>query len=155
MSVYESSPIGPLTIVTEAGGIAGLRFGGQPGAPAAAGAVREQLDAYFARELRAFDLPLVLRGSEHQLAVWAALRDIPWGETRSYGEITSAAGRPADDVRAVAATIGRTPIPIIVPCHRVIGADGSLTGYGGGLDRKRTLLELESPVMSLLQARIS
>jgi methylated-DNA-[protein]-cysteine S-methyltransferase len=149
-SVYASSPIGPLTIVTEDEAITGLRFGGDAAAPDAEGAVREQLDAYFARELRAFDLPLDLRGGDEQLAVWSALRDIPWGETRSYGEITRAAGRPLEDVRAVAATIGRTPVPIIVPCHRVIGADGSLTGYGGGLDRKRTLLELESPVMSLL-----
>jgi methylated-DNA-[protein]-cysteine S-methyltransferase len=149
-SVYPHSPIGPLTIFTEPGGITGLAFGGRPGAPAATGPVTEQLDAYFARELRAFDLPLVIRGSDEQRAVWAALREIPWGETRSYGEITLAAGRPMTDVRVVAATIGRTPIPVIVPCHRVIGADGSLTGYGGGLDRKRTLLELESPVLSLL-----
>jgi methylated-DNA-[protein]-cysteine S-methyltransferase len=149
--VYPESPVGPLTIVTDGDAIAALRFGGEPGAPDVEGAVREQLDAYFARELRAFDLPLAVRGTDEQLAVWAALREIPWGETRTYGEITRAAGRPTEDVRAVAATIGRTPIPIIIPCHRVIGADGSLTGYGGGLDRKRTLLELESPVMSLLQ----
>ena len=149
-TVYRDSPIGPLTLVEEPAGLCGLRFGAEPGLSAAAGPVAEQLDAYFAGELRAFDLPLVLRGSESQLAIWNALREIPYGETRSYGEITRRVGRPLTDARAVAATIGRTPIPIVVPCHRVIGADGSLTGYGGGLDRKRTLLELESPVLSLL-----
>jgi methylated-DNA-[protein]-cysteine S-methyltransferase len=147
-TVYES-PIGALTILAEAGVITGLRFSGTPGAPTASGAVREQLDAYFAGELRAFDLPLELRGTDSQLAVWEHLRTIPYGETESYGEVTRAVGRGLEDVRAVAGTIGRTPIPIIVPCHRVIGADGSLTGYGGGLDRKRHLLDLESPALTL------
>jgi methylated-DNA-[protein]-cysteine S-methyltransferase len=149
-TVYPESPIGPLSLHTEPAGLSGLRFGAEPGLPAATGAIAEQLDEYFAGERHAFDLPLVLRGSDFQLAVWNALREIPYGETRSYGEITRRIGRPLADVRAVAGTIGRTPIPIIVPCHRVIGADGSLTGYGGGLDRKRTLLDLESPVLSLL-----
>jgi methylated-DNA-[protein]-cysteine S-methyltransferase len=150
-SVYASPLIGPLTVLTEPEGICGLRFGARVGdAPAADGAVAEQLDAYFAGELRAFDLPLLLRGTDAQLAVWAALREIAYGETATYGEITRAVGRGLEDVRAVAATIGRTPVPIIVPCHRVIGADGSLTGYGGGLHRKRALLDLESPVLSLL-----
>jgi methylated-DNA-[protein]-cysteine S-methyltransferase len=148
-SVYDS-PVGALTIVTDADALVGLRFGGDAGAPAAAGPVAAQLAEYFAGDRRVFDLPLELRGSDSQLAVWNALREIPYGETRTYGAITRAVGRGPEDVRAVAATIGRTPIPIIVPCHRVIGADGSLTGYGGGLDRKRALLDLESPVMSLL-----
>jgi methylated-DNA-[protein]-cysteine S-methyltransferase len=150
LPVVYDSPIGPLSITYDGDVLVGLRFGGTAGAPAAGGAVREQLDAYFAGELRAFDLPLELRGSASQIAVWEHLRTIGYGETESYGEVTRAVGRGLVDVRAVAGTIGRTPIPIIVPCHRVIGADGSLTGYGGGLDRKRHLLELESPVMTLL-----
>jgi methylated-DNA-[protein]-cysteine S-methyltransferase len=149
-SVYGDSPIGPLTILEEPAGLCGLRFGAEPGSPAATGPVAEQLAAYFAGELRAFDLPVVLRGSESELAVWDALRSIPYGSTTTYGDITRRVGRSLSDVRAVAATIGRTPVPIVVPCHRVIGADGSLTGYGGGLHRKRTLLDLESPVLSLL-----
>jgi methylated-DNA-[protein]-cysteine S-methyltransferase len=149
-TVYPESPIGPLTLHQEPGGLCALRFGAERGLPAATGPAAEQLDEYFAGARRAFDLPLVLRGSELQLAVWAALREIPYGETTTYGEITRRIGRPLADVRAVAATIGRTPVPIVVPCHRVIGADGSLTGYGGGLHRKRALLDLESPVLSLL-----
>jgi methylated-DNA-[protein]-cysteine S-methyltransferase len=149
-TVFSDSPIGPLTLSTEPGGLAGLRFGAERGLPAATGPVAEQLDAYFAGECRAFDLPLVVRGSEFELAVWAALREIPYGTTTTYGEITRRIDRPLTAVRAVAATIGRTPIPIVIPCHRVIGADGSLTGYGGGLRRKRTLLDLESPVLTLL-----
>src|SRR5215207_3742601 len=103
----------------------------------------EQLGAYFAGELTDFDLPLAPSGSAFQLRVWAALTQIPYGETRSYGEIASTVGRP-DAFRAVGATNGRNPIAVVVPCHRVIGSDGSLIGYGGGLDRKRILLELEA-----------
>jgi methylated-DNA-[protein]-cysteine S-methyltransferase len=102
-----------------------------------------QLDAYFAGELTEFDLPLAPRGSAFQLSVWSALRDIPYGTTRSYGQIAAAIGRP-DAVRAVGATNGRNPIAVVIPCHRVIGADGSLVGYGGGLGRKSQLLELEA-----------
>jgi methylated-DNA-[protein]-cysteine S-methyltransferase len=102
-----------------------------------------QLDAYFAGELTEFDLPLAAHGSEFQLQVWAALRTIPYGQTASYGEIARAVGQP-DSARAVGAANGRNPISIIVPCHRVIGASGALTGYGGGLERKRRLLALES-----------
>jgi methylated-DNA-[protein]-cysteine S-methyltransferase len=105
--------------------------------------VATQLGAYFAGELTDFDLPLAPRGSEFQLSVWNALLQIPYGETASYGEIATAVGRP-DAVRAVGATNGRNPIAVIIPCHRVIGADGMLVGYGGGLDRKRLLLELEA-----------
>jgi methylated-DNA-[protein]-cysteine S-methyltransferase len=102
-----------------------------------------QLASYFAGELTEFDLPLAPAGSGFQLAVWAALTRIPYGETASYGEIAAEVGRP-DAVRAVGATNGRNPIAVIVPCHRVIGADGTLVGYGGGLPRKRLLLELEA-----------
>ena len=102
-----------------------------------------QLAAYFAGDLDRFDVPLDFRGTEFQKNVWAALLAIPFGETRSYAAIARAIGRPAA-VRAVGAANGRNPISIIAPCHRVIGADGSLTGFAGGLDAKRYLLELES-----------
>jgi len=102
----------------------------------------EQLRAYFDGSLREFDLLLDLAGTEFQTTVWTALLGVPWGETTSYSEIARRIGRPSA-VRAVGAANGRNPIPIIVPCHRVVGADGSLTGYGGGLDAKRWLLAHE------------
>lgn len=101
-----------------------------------------QLGAYFAGELKTFDLPLLPQGTGFQQKVWAGLREIPYGETRSYGELARALGRPAAS-RAVGAANGRNPLPIVVPCHRVIGSDGSLTGFGGGLPVKRALLDLE------------
>lgn len=101
-----------------------------------------QLSAYFAGELREFDLPLAPAGTPFQLAVWSALRAIPYGETASYGQLAAAVGRPAA-ARAVGAANGRNPLAIVVPCHRVIGAAGALTGYAGGVERKRALLELE------------
>jgi methylated-DNA-[protein]-cysteine S-methyltransferase len=103
----------------------------------------EQLNAYFAGELTTFDLELDLRGTEFQRRVWQALLTIPFGETRSYGEVAEQIGAPGA-ARAVGLANGHNPIAIIVPCHRVIGASGSLTGYGGGLDRKRSLLALEA-----------
>ena len=109
---------------------------------------REQLGQYFRGERRDFDLPIQLDGNRFELSVWSALRSIPYGETASYGEIARALGHP-DAPRAVGAANGRNPVAIIVPCHRVIGADGSLTGYGGGLERKRFLLELEAGVLPL------
>ena len=146
-TTYES-PVGPLTIESGARGLTALGFPGRAEPPAEerddaalAGVVR-QLDEYFAGERTAFDLDVDLRGTEFQLAVWARLRAIPFGETVTYGQIAAELGKP-ERVRAVGSTVGRTPVPIVVPCHRVIGADGSLTGYGGGLDRKRALLELE------------
>ena len=102
----------------------------------------EQLESYFAGELFDFDLELDLVGTTFQRAVWQALLTIPYGETRSYGEIAAQIGSPTAS-RAVGLANGHNPIGIIVPCHRVIGANGSLTGYGGGLDRKRALLALE------------
>ncbi len=101
-----------------------------------------QLTAYFAGELTDFDLPLAPRGTDFQLRVWAALRTIPYGQTTSYGELAAQLGNPGAS-RAVGLANGRNPIAIIVPCHRVIGSDGGLTGYGGGLDRKRWLLDHE------------
>ena len=103
---------------------------------------RSQLLAYFAGELRSFDLELIPVGSPFQLAVWQALKAIPYGATMSYGELASRIGRPAAS-RAVGAANGANPIPIIVPCHRVIGASGALTGFGGGIDTKRWLLAHE------------
>lgn len=110
--------------------------------PDAFGDVVEQIEAYFAGELVEFDVELSLEGTEFQRAVWAGLLDIPYGETWSYGQLADHIGRPTA-VRAVGLANGRNPVSIIVPCHRVIGADGSLTGYGGGIERKRALLELE------------
>ncbi len=102
-----------------------------------------QLREYFAGERRAFDLPLRLAGTEFQVSVLEALQKIPYGETTSYGEIARRIGRPKA-VRAVGAANGRNPIPIVVPCHRVIGSTGDLTGFGGGLDTKEALLRLEA-----------
>jgi methylated-DNA-[protein]-cysteine S-methyltransferase len=104
--------------------------------------VGEQLDGYFAGTRTEFDVPLALDGSPFQVEVWTVLRAIPYGETSSYAEIARVVGRPSA-IRAVGAANGRNPISIIVPCHRVIGADGSLTGYGWGVERKAWLLQLE------------
>jgi methylated-DNA-[protein]-cysteine S-methyltransferase len=105
--------------------------------------VRSQLAEYFAGERKEFDLPLSLSGTEFQVAVLEALQKIPYGETRSYGAVAKQIGRPKA-MRAVGAANGRNPIPIIVPCHRVIGTSGDLTGFGGGLDTKAALLRLEA-----------
>ena len=107
-----------------------------------------QLAEYFAGRRTTFDVPLTLAGSPFQQRVWRALRDIPYGETSSYGAIARRLGVPSA-ARAVGVANGQNPVCVIVPCHRVIGADGSLTGYGGGLDRKRLLLELEAGVLSI------
>lgn len=106
------------------------------------GAVADELEAYFAGRLRAFRTPVAPDGTPFQRRVWEALREIPYGETMSYGELSRRIGRP-DAVRAVGAANGANPIAIIIPCHRVVGANGSLTGFGGGLDVKRALLALE------------
>jgi methylated-DNA-[protein]-cysteine S-methyltransferase len=146
--IYES-PLGPLTLVGGPACLSGLWFPERTGPmdgrdrdPGALSPVTAQLDEYFAGERRAFDVKLDLHGTAFQQRVWEALRQIPYGSTIAYGELARRVGRP-DSVRAVAAAVGRTPVPIIVPCHRVVGADGSLTGYGGGLPRKRALLALE------------
>ena len=106
-------------------------------------AAREELLAYFAGERRDFDLPLAPAGTDFQRAVWEALRAIPYGQTRTYGEIAAAVGRPKA-VRAVGQANHVNPLPIFIPCHRVVGKGGALTGYAGGLDLKRALLALES-----------
>jgi methylated-DNA-[protein]-cysteine S-methyltransferase len=110
--------------------------------PAPLAGVVEQLRAYFAGELAVFDLPVALGGAGFQRQVWELLADIPYGHTTTYGELAARLGRPSAS-RAVGMANGRNPIPIVLPCHRVIGASGALTGYGGGLDRKRLLLDLE------------
>ncbi len=114
-----------------------------PRGPTAFAEPIDQLERYFAGELHEFDLALAPEGGEFDLAVWEELNRIPYGQTTSYGAVAAAIGH-ADSPRAVGAANGRNPIPIVVPCHRVIGADGRLVGYGGGLDTKRALLELES-----------
>lgn len=153
------SPIGPLTLVARDGALTGLymQVRGHEPSPAALGepagtdadpVLAEascQLKAYFAGQLTDFDLPLALDGTEFQQTVWAGLRQIPYGETISYGELATRIGQPSAS-RAVGLANGRNPVSIVVPCHRVIGASGSLTGYGGGLDRKRFLLSLEQRV---------
>jgi methylated-DNA-[protein]-cysteine S-methyltransferase len=151
-TVYES-PIGPLTLRGGERGLYALHFPGR-GEP-----LREddhdpplftdavaQLEEYFAGSRERFDLPLDLHGTEFQQSVWAALLEIPCGTTTTYGALARSLGR-LDRVRAVGAAIGRTPVPIIVPCHRVVGSDGSLTGYGGGLQRKAALLDHERRVV--------
>jgi len=112
-------------------------------------AAREQLEEYFAGERKNFDLPLHLSGTEFQVQVLRELQRIPYGETTSYGDIAERIGRPKA-MRAVGAANGRNPIPIIVPCHRVIGSSGDLTGFGGGLDTKEALLRLEAENSDLL-----
>jgi methylated-DNA-[protein]-cysteine S-methyltransferase len=106
-----------------------------------------QLRAYFDRDLRGFDLPLAPAGSDFQKSVWAQLLRIGYGDTASYGEIAKRLGRTNAASRAVGLANGSNPIPIVIPCHRVIGADGTLTGYAGGIERKQTLLELEQDAL--------
>lgn len=145
------SPVGPLTLVSDGAALTGVFFAKQKhgAAPAEAtkpdriiDAARKQLDSYFAGRRTGFDLPLKPTGTAFQTRVWAALTKIPYGETKSYGAIAAGIGSPKA-VRAVGAANGRNPIPIIIPCHRVIGADGTLTGFGGGMERKAWLLDLE------------
>jgi methylated-DNA-[protein]-cysteine S-methyltransferase len=146
--VYES-PLGPVTLRTRPGGLFGVSFPGRHGVPAgstrdpvALAPVAAQLEEYFGGERRAFDLPLDLTGSAFQQRVWRQLQEIPYGSTMTYTQLAESVGRP-DIVRGVAAVVGQTPAPIVVPCHRVVAADGSLTGYRGGLERKAALLDLE------------
>jgi methylated-DNA-[protein]-cysteine S-methyltransferase len=146
------SPVGPLTLVAADGVLVGLYLDRQRYRPPAetfgepdAALFTEaagQLRAYFAGQLTEFDLPMTLRGTPFQRSVWAALATIPYGETVSYGQLADQIGRPTA-ARAVGLANGRNPISIIVPCHRVVGCGGDLTGYGGGLERKQHLLAFE------------
>ena len=147
-TIFES-PFGPLTLLAGDGGLSRLYFPGR--APVfddasdsdreRLGIAIEQLDQYFAGERTVFELPLDYAGTPFQRSVWNELRGIPYGTTTTYGAL---ARRLGAQPRAVGAAVGATPIPIIIPCHRVIGTDGSLTGYGGGLPRKRALLDFEA-----------
>jgi len=153
------SPVGPLLLVGDVDALRMVRFErGKKLSEISAGwkldtklfaeALR-QLQAYFDGKLKEFDLPLSLEGTEFQLRVWNSLRTIPYGETISYAELAQRVGQPKA-VRAVGLANGSNPIPIIIPCHRVIGSDGNLTGFGGGLAAKKKLLDLESRQLSLL-----
>lgn len=113
-------------------------------------AARRELDQYFAGSRKVFDLPLAPKGTSFQRAVWNAIAQVPWGETLTYAELASRAGHPGS-ARAAGAATGRNPLSIIVPCHRIVGSNGSLTGYAGGLDRKQKLLALERPLFALAQ----
>jgi methylated-DNA-[protein]-cysteine S-methyltransferase len=146
------SPVGTLTLTAVDGRLTGLHMDGQRHAPTSSedwerdddglAAVVDQLEAYFAGSRETFDVPLDLQGTDFQRRVWAGLLEIPYGETMSYGELARRVARPGAS-RAVGLANGRNRVAIIVPCHRVIGADGTLTGYGGGLDRKVWLLDHE------------
>jgi len=151
------SPVGPLLLAADESGLRLVEFD-SPRHPVRRGSdweateddailreTRAQLDDYFAGTRRTFDLPLSPQGTEFQLDVWQALRAIPYGETISYAQLAARIGKPSA-VRAVGAANGRNPLPIVVPCHRVIGADGTLTGFGGGLPTKHFLLTLEGAI---------
>jgi methylated-DNA-[protein]-cysteine S-methyltransferase len=155
-----ASVVGPLTLVADDGAIVGLYMDlqrhrpddDQLGEPERHGraaepfkAAADQLDAYFAGALTRFTLPLAPRGSPFQQRVWAGLQDIAYAKTASYGELAERIGSPGA-ARAVGLANGKNPIGIVIPCHRVVGSDGNLTGYGGGLDRKKQLLDLELAV---------
>jgi methylated-DNA-[protein]-cysteine S-methyltransferase len=152
-SAVVDTPIGPLGLVATDTALQSLLFGGRRIRPEGSSPVLDeaasQLDAYFAGALVAFDLPLELNGSEFQRSCWLALASIPYGQTVSYGEQARRLGLGNDAARAVGAANGQNPLPIVLPCHRVIGADGSLTGFGGGLDVKRFLLEHEGALLPL------
>jgi methylated-DNA-[protein]-cysteine S-methyltransferase len=148
------SPIDPITLLTDGTHLTGLYMAGADGVPElnpewvegsdvpVLQQAREQLTAYFDGDLECFDLPLAAAGTDFQLRVWAALRDIPYGETISYGTLASRIGN-SNASRAVGLANGKNPISIIVPCHRVIGSSGKLVGFGGGLNRKSWLLNHE------------
>ena len=154
------SPIGELTLVGDEHGLAGLymesqRYGPKRDPawrhdPEALADAAEQLEQYFGGERTEFDLALAPRGTEFQLRVWGLLRDIPFGETTTYGALAQRLGNPRT-VRAVGLANGRNPISIVVPCHRVVGSTGALTGYGGGMERKRMLLDLERGALPLVR----
>ena len=150
-SVVTASPIGRLELVEAGGALVAIHFDapadGSPdhergGSPLLAEA-RRQLAAYFAGDLRVFDLPVRPVGTDFQRRVWEVLASVPWGTTTTYGAIAARLGLPPGASRAVGAANGANPIPVVLPCHRVIGSDGTLTGYAGGLERKALLLRLE------------
>jgi methylated-DNA-[protein]-cysteine S-methyltransferase len=145
------SPIGRLELVEEGGALVAIHFDapadGSPrherGGSAVLTRAHQQLSEYFAGSRREFDLPLRPAGTEFQRRVWDVLATVPWGTTTTYGAIAARLGLPPGASRAVGAANGANPLPVVLPCHRVIGSDGTLTGYAGGLDRKALLLRLE------------
>jgi len=156
ISAIHDGPVGKLTLYSDGAALTGLEFEDPkyPLEPAPRGddkiiaQTRRELDAYFAGKLKAFSVALKPSGTPFQQKVWMALRKIPYGVTRSYGQQAQAIGSP-NASRAVGLANGKNPIPIIVPCHRVIGASGSLTGFGGGIPRKKYLLDLEQGALTL------
>ncbi len=159
---YYDAPTGPLLLVATEEAVCGLYFAGpqrkreivpdgipDDGREILVACARE-LDEYFAGARTVFDVPVKLEGTPFQLTVWNELAKVGYGVTMSYGELARRAGLPKEAVRAVGSANGSNPVSIIIPCHRIIGADGSLTGYGGGLENKRMLLALESPERPLL-----
>ncbi len=155
-STYQS-PLGPLELVASDDGLLAILWPDDPPERVAVpddlvekpqnpvlAKTAKQLDEYFAGKRKSFDLPLDLRGTEFQVAAWRSLAEIPYGETATYGEQAASLGRPKA-VRAIGAANGRNPVSIVLPCHRVVGANGSLTGFAAGLDAKKFLLDLESP----------
>lgn len=153
--VTAASPVGPLTLVSDGEHLTGLFFDEHRHAPTSLGPemlaedappvlrrVTDQLMEYFRGQRREFDVPFTAAGTAFQHRVWELLRDIPYGQTRSYGQLAAALGQPKA-ARAVGLANGRNPLSIIVPCHRVVGASGAFVGYGGGVTRKQALLELE------------
>jgi methylated-DNA-[protein]-cysteine S-methyltransferase len=152
-STVVDSPIGPLGLIASEAGLQAVLFDGgrmsQEGSSSVLDEAARQLKAYFDGALVTFDLPLELHGTEFSRRCWLALASIPYGQTVSYGEQARRLGLGNDAARAVGAANGRNPLPIVLPCHRVIGADGSLTGFGGGLHVKRVLLEHEGALLPL------
>jgi methylated-DNA-[protein]-cysteine S-methyltransferase len=146
------TPIGELSLTRDKAGLSGIGFTGAGGARSTDPLLleaAEQLHAYFAGERERFDLSLSLNGTEFQRRVWAIVASIPYGTATTYGALADALGRPTA-WRAVGAANGRNPLPIVIPCHRVVGVSGGLTGYGGGIERKRALLALEASARASL-----
>ena len=149
-----STPLGPMVLASDGDALTGAWFDGQRHQPPIGDAwqrrrdlpilrrAADELAAYFAAERTAFTLPLAPAGTPFQREVWQAISTVPYGETIAYRDLAAAIGRPAS-IRAAAAATGRNPLSIVIPCHRIVGADGALTGYAGGIDRKRTMLALE------------
>ncbi len=160
---WMDSPVGRLCLEDENGALAAVRFAAEATPEVLQGAVqqdtpllaqaRRQLEEYFARRRRSFDLPLAMHGTPFRRQVWQALEEIPYGEVRSYGELAAKLGKPGG-ARAVGGACHVNPIAIVVPCHRVVGANGALTGYAGGLEIKRYLLQLEQAEGYKLQEKL-
>jgi methylated-DNA-[protein]-cysteine S-methyltransferase len=159
---FYESPYGQMLLVAGDKGLSGAHFEGEKHFPAIAPEWRRDTEnavlreaarefaQYFAGKRKTFDLPLAPEGSAFQQSIWQAISTVPFGQTITYGELTQRAGYAKTAIRAAGGATGRNPLTIIVPCHRIVGANGSLTGYAGGLDRKRALLALESGIRDLL-----